>query len=54
MSIEPEFTKINLNSKKGALCEQLKIEAKTEVSTDQVAEVLSISAFATIVERRRC
>lgn len=50
MSFEPEFTKINLSSKKGALCEQLKINAKTDISTDLVAEVLSISAFATIVE----
>ena len=50
MLIEPEFTKINITSKKGLLCEQLKIDCKTEISTEDVMEVLSISAFATIVE----
>ena len=50
MLIEPEFTKINITSKKGLLCEQLKIDCKTEISTEDVVEVLSISAFATIVE----
>lgn len=52
MSFEPEFTKINLSSEKGALCEQLKVEVKTEISTDEVAEVLSISAFATVLENQ--
>ena len=50
MSFEPEYTKINLNSKKGCLCEQIKVDAKTEILCEDVASVLSVSAFSTITE----
>ena len=50
MSFEPEFTKINLNSKKGSLCEQIKVSAKTEILAEEISSVLSVSAFSTVLE----
>ena len=48
MLFEPEFTKINLLGQKGSICEQIKVEAKTETLSEEVAKVLSVNAFSTI------
>lgn len=50
MSFEPEYTKINLNSKKGCLCEQIKVDAKTDILCEDISSVLSVSAFPTVME----
>ncbi len=50
MLFEPEFTKINLLGQKGSLCEQIKVEAKTETLSEDVSKVLSVNVFCSINE----
>lgn len=48
MAFEPIFEKINFNRKKGNVSDQIKAECRTGVLSDNVSEVLSVSAWATV------
>ncbi len=50
MPIEPVFEKINITRLSAAVKGQIKIDCKTDVSTDTVERILSVNAFATIVQ----
>lgn len=50
MPIEPVFEKINITRPSETVKGQIKIDCKTDVSTDEVERVLSVNAFAIIVE----
>ena len=48
MAFEPVFEKINFNRRKGNVSDQIKAECRTGVLSDNVSEVLSVSAWATV------
>lgn len=50
MAIEPVYEKIIVNSPCGEVKGQIKIEVKTDVSTENVEKVLSANAFAVVTQ----
>ena len=48
--IEPIFEKINYSVKNGVVTEQIKAESKTDIPSDAVKSILSVSAWSVINE----
>ena len=52
MSFEPVFETININCKKFEILEQIKADCRTEIPTEEVGTVLSVSAFASVSDNQ--
>ena len=52
MAFEPVFEKIKFTCERKKLCEQLRVDCKAEVLSDEISSTLSVTAWAVITENQ--
>lgn len=50
MTFEPVYEKIKLNCARKKLCKQIRIDCKTELSSEEISSVLTVTAWSVITE----
>ena len=50
MAFEPVYEKIKVTCERKKLCEQLRLDCKSEVPSEEVSSILSVTAWAVITE----
>ena len=51
MSFEPNFENLLLSQMALELTDKIKVQAKTEISTDEISKILNVNAFAHVEKK---